>query len=810
MSTLQSELRQALRSLRHGGTSTAAAFLTLALGLGLTTALIAVIDAVLLRPLPYPDSEQLVLVSEHRSGATNRIDGIVSAATVAAWHSARTIEGPAPYNNRGFLWTTSDGAERVSGGKLSPGVLPILRVQPFLGRFFRPSEEEAGQDGVVVLSHRFWLERFGGRADAIGTHMRLDARDYEIVGVAPPGFAFPTAEARLWTPEVRFVPTPGKPEVRVFPAIARLRPGASMQQATAEGTAASRGVSRSFVDDLLFGKGGPMDVELVRMLDEAVSTVKPALVAAGAGVVLLLLVACANVANLLLAAGVARRRELAVRAALGASRAQLLRLMLLEHAALAAAGLGAAWFIAVLLVDALPLVAPAGFPRLDTVAVTARVMAASGGAAAIAVLLAGVLPAWRGSRGQVTAALKDDDGRSAGETSARLRTTLLVVEAALALVLVVGALLLARSVDRLQRVDAGYDASNVLSARIELSGPEDAPDAGARRAALVDGVLRRVRALPGVRAAGAGNMAPFGDSITLTSFDLPGGGDRAAEADSHIVTPGFAEALRLRLIEGRAFTPFDPVRGGPVLVNETFARRYLNDGRPVAGRPFPITTEDGQAPASLIAGVVRDIRPAGPRSEPRAEIYQLAGPDRPIGGAIELVIRNDGDPLSLVPALRDIVRSEDRGAAVHTIGTLAGRLSTSIASPRFFAIVIAVFASLALTLAAIGLYGVLSYTVTLRRRELGIRAALGASRSDLLRLVVRQGLAATAAGLALGTALSLGAAWLMRSLLFGVEPTDVPSYLGAAAALLAVALAACLLPARRAAASDPSVALTQE
>src|SRR6185436_18505601 len=386
---------------------------------------------------------------------------------------------------------------------------------------------------------------------------------------------------RLWTPEVRFVPTPGKPEVRVFPAIARLRPGASMQQAATEGTLASRGVARSFVDDLLFGKGGPMDVEVVRMLDEAVSTVKPALVAAGAGVVLLLLVACANVANLLLAAGVARRRELAVRAALGASRAQLLRLMLLDHAALAAAGLGAAWFIAVLLVDALPLVAPAGFPRLDTVAVTARVMAASGGAAAIAVLLAGVLPAWRGSRGQVTAALKDDDGRSAGETSARLRTTLLVVEAALALVLVVGALLLARSVDRLRNVDAGYDATNVLSARIEMARGES-DDAGPRRAALVDGVLRRVRALPGVRAAGAANMVPFGDSITMASFDLPGRGDGvSADADSHIVTPGFAEALRLRLVEGRAFTAADPVRGGPVLVNETFARRYLADGRPL-------------------------------------------------------------------------------------------------------------------------------------------------------------------------------------------------------------------------------------
>jgi len=464
-----------------------------------------------------------------------------------------------------------------------------------------------------------------------------------------------------------------------------------------------------------------------------------------------------------------------------------------------------------LLVDALPLVAPAGFPRLEGVAVTGRVIAASGGAAAIAVLLAGLLPAWRGSRGQVSAALKDDDGRSAGETSARLRTTLLVVEAALALVLVVGALLLARSVDRLQHVDAGYDATNVLTARIELSGPAEAKDAGARRAALVDGVLRRVRALPGVRAAGAGNMAPFGDSIALASFDLPGGGAHAkAEADSHVVTPGFAEALQLRLAEGRAFTPADPVRGGPVLVNETFARRYLADGRPLAGRAFPVVLEDGQPPASTIAGVVRDIRAAGPRSEPRPEIYELAGPERPLTGAIQLVIRTEGDPLQVVPALRDIVRTEDRGAAVHAIGTLAARLSTSIASPRFFAIVIAVFAGLALTLAAIGLYGVLSYTVTLRRRELGIRAALGASRGDLLRLVVRQGLAATGAGLALGTALSLGAAWLMRSLLFGVEPTDVPSYVGAAAALLAVALAACLVPARRAAASDPSVALTQE
>jgi hypothetical protein len=306
-------------------------------------------------------------------------------------------------------------------------------------------------------------------------------------------------------------------------------------------------------------------------------------------------------------------------------------------------------------------------------------------------------------------------------------------------------------------------------------------------------------------------MAPFGDSIALAAIDLPGAaGGPKAQAESHVDTPGLAEALQLRLVHGRTFTDRDPVRGGPVLVNETFVNRYLRDGRPVVGRAFPVVLESDGEPASTIVGVVRDIRPHGPRSEPRAEVYRMAGAGRPIGGGIELVIRADGDPLQLVPALRDIVRAEDRRAAVEAIGTLAGRVSTTIAAPRFFAIVIALFATLALTLAAIGLYGVLSYTVTLRRRELGIRAALGAGRRDLLGLVVRQGLSATLAGLAIGVVLSLGAARLMRSLLFGVEPTDVASFTGAACALLLVALVACVVPARRAAASDPRTALAQE
>ena len=273
-----------------------------------------------------------------------------------------------------------------------------------------------------------------------------------------------------------------------------------------------------------------------------------------------------------------------------------------------------------------------------------------------------------------------------------------------------------------------------------------------------------------------------------------------------MITAGFAEALGLRLVEGRFFTESDPQSGGPLLVSETFARSYLRDGRPIVGRPFPVRLRDGK-PASTIIGVVRDIRPQGPTSEPRSEVYQIAGTEVPIRREITVAIRTAGDPLAVVGALRDIVRDIDPTAAVAETGTLAASLSTSIAAPRFFATVLGTFATLALALAAIGLYGVLSYSVTLRRRELGIRAALGASRHDLLSLVVRQGLIATGAGLGIGLGLSIVAARLMRTLLFGIEPLDVPSFAASSAMLFLVALVACLVPARRAAASDPRVSL---
>jgi putative ABC transport system permease protein len=809
MDALRHDLRQAVRGLARGKATSFAAFLTLALGLGITAALVSVVDGVLLRPLPYPDSEQLVRVSEQHGTAVSPLGHNLSNLTLDAWDSSRALDGLGTYSSEGFLWRTNTGAEQVFGGRVSPSVFRVLRAAPHRGRFFRDEEAQEGRDAVVVLSHALWQERFGGRDDVLGSRLRLDDREVEVIGVAAPGFAFPSREARLWTPQLRMPKTTAK--IQVFAAIGRLRPGVTPERAAAEATAAARAVDRPPVADLLFGKGGPVEVRVVPALEDVVGGVKPALVALTAGVVMVLLIGCANVANLLLSSGVARRRELAVRAALGASRGRLLRLILIECGLLAGLGLGAGLVLALFIVDALPLLAPADFPRLDAVALDGRVVAISAIAALVATVAAGLLPAWRGSRAALALSMKADDGRSAGLSSARLRSGLLVAEAALALVLAVGAALLLRSVDRLSAVDGGYDPADVLVATVRVTGATDEP---AGKAAFVDRVLGRLRAVPGVTAAGAGNMTPFGGATYLSAFTLPApgaSGERVlARAASNVVTPGFAEALGLRLVDGRLFTAADPTTGGPVLVSETFARSYLNDGRPVVGRPFPVRLREAKAPASTIVGVVRDIRPEGPKSEPRSEVYSLAGPEIAIRRDITLVVRTAGDPLALARPLRDIVRDADATAAVVQVGTLAGSLSASIAAPRFFAIVLGTFAALALALAAIGLYGVLSYSVTLRRRELGIRAALGARRADLLALVVRQGLMAATSGLVLGLGLAIAGARLMRSLLFGIEPLDLPSFAASAALLLAVALVACLVPARRAAASDPCVALTAD
>jgi predicted permease len=792
---------------------TAAACLTLALGIGANTAIFSIVYGVLLKPLPYPEPDRLVRVSEEHPGANGPLSGAyLSDLTVESWsRKLGTVEGVAAYSN-GVYTVGQENPVRLPGAEVSPSLFPLLRVAPAAGRFFAPGENLEGADNVVVLSHALWRSRFGGSSDAVGRSIVIESRPRLVVGVAPAGFAFPNPDTSFWLPYV--IPLPKDPQQRglwVFPALARLKPGMTPLQAAAEGTAAARAVPRPMAAELLFGKGEPVEVRVRPFVEEMTAGIRPALLVLAVAVGLVLLIACANVSNLFLARSIVRQRELAVRAALGASRRRLARQLLTESLVLALGGGALGLLLAWGLTQAVPALAPDDLPRLEEIRLDGRVLAFAAIASAIAGLLSGLMPAWRGMR--VVAApvlhnLREGGSRSTSAAGKALRSSLLVVEAALAVVLLIGAGLLARSFIRLVEVDGGYQPEHVLTAQVYLPEQEEG---STRNAAILSTLLARLEALPGVVAAGVANMAPLGNSTSIMGFSLPprgpGGEPVSARANAWVVTPGYGRTLGLRVESGRFLEPADVSSGTQaVVVNEELVRQFITDGKPVVGRQLPNLLEGAE-----IVGVVGNVLKDGPDRPPQPEIFlaaresNLARFQQPF-----LLVRTTGDPLALAPDLRRLVREIEPRAAIDEVDRLTNRLSKAVAQPRFAALVLTVFAALALLLAAIGLYGVLSYSVSQRRREMGIRAALGATRGRLLGLVLREGMALTVAGLALGLGVALGVTRLMASLLFGVTPLDAVAFAAAPLALLGVATAACLIPARRAAAVDPAEALRSE
>ncbi|MFP5378299.1 MAG: FtsX-like permease family protein, partial [Vicinamibacteria bacterium] len=557
---------------------------------------------------------------------------------------------------------------------------------------------------------------------------------------------------------------------------------------------------------------GPVEVGVRTLLDDLTAEVRPALLVLLAGVGFVLLIACANVANLFLSRGAARQREIAIRAAVGAGTGRLVRQLLTESVVLAVAGGALGVALGWALTRALPALAPPGFPRLDDVAVDGRVLAFAVVVSLVAGVLAGLLPAWRGARPDLVPALRESAGVSGGPRARRLRKALLVGEAALAVVLLVGAGLLARSFVRLVQVDPGYDADNVVTARLHLPGSAQPPE---RIRATLDPLLERLGQDPRVTAAGAGNMAPLANTTAIMGFTFRDatGQEREARALAYTVTPGYAEALGLRLREGRLLTPADVGAGqDAMLVNEEFVRTYLSDGAPVVGRQLPDMPRPEGAPEVLteIVGVVGNVLKDGLDRQPQAEIYRLPQNGRALQGEVSLVVRTTGDPLAVVPALRETLASIDPQAVLDPVATLASQVDNSVGEPRFAALVLVAFALLALVLSATGLYGVLSHSVAQRRKEMGLRLALGASRGQIVRLIFVEGLAVTGAGLVLGLAVAAGATRLMEGLLFGVARTDAVAFAFAPALLAIVAAVTCAVPARRAAAADPAEALRSE
>ncbi len=812
MTTVVHDLRHAVRLMFRAPGFTLAALVTLALAIGVNTAVFSVVYGVLLRPLPYADQDRIVILSEEHPGGHAIIrDPRLSNLTFAVWRDhARTIEGLSGYSTQTFTIVNGNETERVNGGSMSPAAFGTLGVSPAIGRFFRPEEAVAGNNNVVVVGDRFWRSKFGGDPNAVGRTLQIDGRVHEVIGVAPASFYFPDRDAQLWTPYVLPPTTDGS--MRIMPALARLTPGSSVQQAAAEGTAAARTVKRPMAAEMLFGKGGPVEVRVNTLADSVTRRVRPALLILMAAVGLVLLVACANVANLLLARGTSRARELAVRAALGAGAGRLARQMLTESAVMGLVGGVLGVFIAWALTRAVPAWAPEGFPRLDDVRLDVRVLGFALLLSLLAGVVAGLLPAVRASRAELSPTLRTGDNRSVG-SGERVRGVLLALEAALSVILLIGAALLVRSFITLANVDPGYDARNVLTARIYLTGTASTRE---RRAQLVETLMTRARATPGVVAAGAANMAPLGESSFVSGFTFghtDAGQEIVARALQYVITSGYAEALNLRVKEGRAIAPADessPIEA--MLVNEAFVRAYITDGRSAVGRQYKGLVGKPEMTTEIV-GVVGDVLKDGLDTKPQPEIYLALNKldtEHAITREINVVIRTAGDPNAFASSLRSIVRDVEPTAALGRVGTLSSQVANSVSEPRFSTAVLAAFAVLALGIAVTGLYGVLSYNVSQRRREIGIRAALGANRRDLIGLVVRQGLTVTLVGLLAGVLIAALAARQLQPMLFGIAPFDLPSFVIMPVILMIVAALACVIPARRAAATDPAATLRAE
>ena len=823
MGSLVQDIRLAFRVLLANRGFAVAILLTVALGVGGTAAVFSVIYGVLLRPLPYDESERLVRLWEVHPGANAPFsEAVLSVATYRAWStSSESLEAIGSYRTDKFGVIGAGAARRVRGVQVTPSLFRVLRATLAVGRLFDEADAEAGAAPVVVLAYATWQQRFGGDPNVIDGRLTIDGADHRIVGVVSSGFSFPRpvvgaegqGDVGLYTP---FEVPEFDPEARVIgvaQAIGRLADAATAVQAEVEGTAHARGVGRPFAD-LVFGEGAPVEVRVRSMAEQMTANVRPALLLLVAGAGLVLAIACANVTNLLLSRVSTRAREFATRAALGAGRRRLLRQVLTESVVFSVVGGFLGLFVGWVLTTAVQSLAPADFPRLQDIRVDLRFLVAGGVVAVFVGSIAGVLPALRQTGVDLVSAIQVGGNRSMGSAGRRLRETLVVVEVALAIVLLVGGALFARSFVELLSVDAGFDAANVLVADIHV--PEGAHLT--RGEELAVGTLERLREVPRVVAAGAGNMTPHGGRLYSSGFRLPGmttrdGEPLVATALHSVITPGFAEALGMRLADGRLLTVEDTT--SPIiamLVNEAFVDAYFNDGRSAVGRRF-----SGMFPGMLgrddavveLVGVVEDVLLRSPDQAPQPQIYVPYGVGFGLRHAT-LVVKTDGEPATSAPLLTGIVQQLDPVATLGQVGPLTDKVITAVEGPRFAAFVVGAFAVLALSLATAGLYGVLSFGINQRRREIGVRAALGATPGELVVMVFRQGMTVTVIGLAIGLAASVVASRAMASVLFGVEGLDGAAFVIPSAVVLLVAAASCYLPGRRAAAVDPAEALVSE
>ena len=796
MNSLWQDLRYGARALLKNPGFSLIAVLTLALGIGANTAIFSVVNAVLLKPLPFNDPERLVMGWNRGAEAAGGDRTPLAVADLLDWRAqSRSFAEIGAFQNIMFNYTSGDSPERVQAAGVTANFFSVLGALPSLGRAFSPDEERPGAQRVALLSDGFWRKHFAADPQALGRTINLNGASFTVIGVMPAALDFPSKEVELWTALQLQQPTRRGPYF--LRGVGRLKPGVSLEQARAE---ALNALKSSFE--------GELDLNVLPVNEFIVGDVRLALLVLLGAVTLVLLIAAVNVANLMLARSAARVKEISIRAALGASRVRIIRQLLTESLLLALAGglLGALW--SSWGVKLLLKMAPESIPRLSQIGIDGRAL----GWTALVSLLTGVLfglaPAWQSSRLSLNETLKEG-GRSGGESPGkrRWRDLLVVSELALAVMLLIGAGLLVKSFWRLQRVDSGVDTERVLTMQLALRGQRYADPL--QVAAFYQSLLERVQALPGARAATASNSLPpdsteFSDDFTIEG--RPAAPNQPPPIAFLIrVSPDYFRAFGVLLRHGRYFNAADSRDATRVaIINETMARQFFPNEDPIGKR---INTGDERQPSWWrIVGVAGDVKYNGLAGETQPAMYQPL--IQATTGNVFLSVKTEAaDPLSLAAAVRSEIRSLDPELPVAQVRTLEQRFATAVAQPRFGATLVALFAALALILASIGIYGVISYSVTQRTHEIGIRIALGARSRDVLGLVARQGMTLTVIGLGVGLSASFALTRLMKNLLFGVSETDPLTFIAVSLLLSLVALLACLVPARRATKVDPMIAL---
>jgi len=797
METIIKDVRYGIRGLRKRPGFTTVAVFTLALGIGANSAIFSVLNAVLLRPLPYPDAERIVRIDETEGKGGM---GVSPPNLLDFQQQNQTFDSVAGYAGGSFILTRAGDPLRIQSCEISSGLFPVLGVKPLIGRSFLATDERPGQDRVALISYGLWQRRFGGDHTLLQKQIILDGLSYTVVGLMPEGFEFPIQAERVevWTPLEQPEELAQLRGAHYLDVVGRVKTGVSLDQAHADIEAIASRIAQQYPKEVS-GK-----TTVVPLKEDLVGHAQPYLLMLAGAALLVLLIAVANVASLTLARAAERQKEIALRTALGASKSRVVRQLLTESLILSLAGGLAGVTLAGWCTGFLAAIAPGDLPRLQSANVDVRVLLFALSISVISGILLGIIPAWRAANSDLQLRLKEGETRSASAPRQALRKALVVSEVTLALVLLCGAGLLIRTLWKLNSVNPGFDPDNVMVAELVLPKTKYR-DAG-QQTAFFQQFLERIKTSPGIESVGGTSNLPLSGTNMVFLASIEGRPNSSLPASFRTVSPDYFRTMRIPLLKGRSFDDHDTAESQPVVViNETMARQISANYEEVLGQRIKHGFKNQIAE---VVGVIGDVKYAGLDQQTKPEMYapfaQRAWP------FMRIVARSKSDPSIVAAAIREAVRTIDRDQPVDKVTTMSAVVSASMVGRSFYMQLLGTFAALAFILASVGIYGVVSYSVAQRTREIGIRVALGAGRRDVLGLVLKEALRLTTLGVALGLVGAFAATRVLRSLLFEVKPTDPTTFICLSLLLTLVALLASYIPARRATKVDPLVALRYE